>query len=104
MRRVTYDSNIWISALQFGGRMRAVLQMAIDKEIEVAISEPIVQETLRILRDKFGWSDERLQGAEATMNLHATKVTPTQALNVVPGDADENRIIECAVASGSEAI
>jgi predicted nucleic acid-binding protein len=31
-------------------------------------------------------------------------VTPTQSLNVIKGDPDDDVVVECAVAAGSEAI
>lgn len=104
MRRVTFDTNIFVSAFQFGGLVRSVLQMMLDGEIEVAISEPIIQETLRVLQDKFTWSPERLHFAETVINAFTIKVQPAQFLNVVPDDVEDNRILECAVESGSEAI
>ena len=36
-----------------------LLHLAIDGDLEVALSQPILDETLRILREKFGWSEER---------------------------------------------
>jgi putative PIN family toxin of toxin-antitoxin system len=78
--------------------------MATAGEIEIAISEPIIAEVVRILGDKFEWPLERLAQAERTMRKIGLMVTPTQKLNVVRSDADDNAIVECAVASGSEAI
>jgi hypothetical protein len=42
--RITADSNIYISALQFGGKPLRLLEQAI--RIEIAISPPILAETL----------------------------------------------------------
>lgn len=53
MKRVTADSNIYISALMFGGKPLQILEMALEGEIELTISEAILSETLRVLRDKF---------------------------------------------------
>ena len=78
--------------------------MDLDGEVEVAISEPIIHETPRVLQEKFGWPEERLKEALTIMESCATKAMPDQSLNVVPGDVDDNRIIECAIAAGSEGI
>jgi predicted nucleic acid-binding protein len=51
VRRVTIDTNIFVSAFEFGGTPAALLQMATDGEINVAISQAIIDETVRILRD-----------------------------------------------------
>jgi uncharacterized protein len=74
--RITIDSNLYISAFNFGGT----------------------------LRDKFTWSPEQLQQAERTMRRLCEVVTPTEHLNVVAADPDDNRIIAAAFAGESEAI
>ena len=65
MPSATLDTNIYVSALVYGGTPLRLLHLAIDGDLEVAISQPILDETLRILREKFGWSRERLKLAEA---------------------------------------
>lgn len=60
MNRVTLDTNIYVSALEFGGSPMSLLQMGMDGEIEIAVSQPIIDETLRVLREKFGWRDDQL--------------------------------------------
>lgn len=104
MNRVTADSNIWISALVFGGKPMQLIDLAIDGEIEIAVSAPILEETLRILRDKFKRTAEQLQKAEGFITGIGTVVDPVEKITAVPADADDDRVLECAVASGSEAI
>ena len=104
MRRITIDTNLYVSAFQFGGKPAALWQMVMDGEIEVAISQPIIDETVRILRDKFNWDTAGLENVKALLRRYGQFVVPGEKLNVVPRDADDNSIVECAVASGSEAI
>jgi hypothetical protein len=54
VNRVTLDSNVYLSGFVFGGKPKRVLEMAIDGEIEVAVSDPIIQEVRRHLLGKFG--------------------------------------------------
>ena len=61
MVRVTADSNIYISALMFGGKPLEILETALEGESELAISDDILSETLRVLRDKFHRTSEQLQ-------------------------------------------
>jgi hypothetical protein len=63
--RVTADSNIYVSALRFGGNPLTRLEMALDAQIELAISDAILNETVGILCDKFHRTPEQLQGDEA---------------------------------------
>ena len=102
--RVTLDTNIYVSALQFGGKPMQLLQMGLEGELDIAISQPILDETLRVLREKFGWSDHDLRDAEAALSAAAYRVAPTETLDVVEADPTDNRIVECAVASSSETI
>jgi putative PIN family toxin of toxin-antitoxin system len=99
--RLVLDSNIWISAFQFGGKAALIVDMALAGELEIAISQPIVDETGRILRNKFGWDGEQLNYAIEQMLSCTRMIAPTQRLDVVPDDKKDNIIIECAVAAGS---
>ena len=47
--RVTLDTNIYVSALQFGGKPMQLLQMGLEGELDIALSQPILDETLRVL-------------------------------------------------------
>ena len=96
--RVTLDTNIYVSALQFGGKPMQLLQMGLEGELDIAISQPILDETLRVLRENFGWSDEDLRDAEAAISAATYRVAPTETLDVVEADPTDNRILECAVA------
>lgn len=104
MPSATLDTNIYVSALVYRGTPLRLLHLAIDGDLEVAISQPILDETLRILREKFGWPEERLQSAEALINGCARRVSPSQTLNVIKEDEPDNRILECAAEAGSEYI
>ncbi len=102
--RVTLDTNIYVSALHFGGKPMQLLQMGLEGELDIAISQPILDETLRVLREKFGWSDDDLRDAEAAISAATYRVARMETLDVVQADAADNRIVECAVASSSETI
>lgn len=104
MIRVTADSNIWVSALIFGGKPMRLLDLAIDGEIELAFSDAILEEILRILQEKFRRTPEQLKQAEGYIAALAHRVTPTESIDAVFDDPDDDRILECAVAAGSEVI
>lgn len=104
MLRVTIDSNVYISAFQFGGEPLRLLMLAAESRIEVAISSHIIEEVTRTLREKFGWPEDRVENARGAMSRLARLVTPLQALAVIKEDPADNRILECAAAAGSEYI
>jgi predicted nucleic acid-binding protein len=82
--RVTLDTNIYVSAFQFGG-MR-LLHMAVDGDIEIAVSPAIIDEVIRVLRDKFLWDGYRLHDARQQILGFARLVTPAHTLDVVKED------------------
>ena len=101
MTHVTLDSNIYISALVFGGKPMRLLEMAAEGGICVAISDAILAEVQRILLTKFGWSVERVGAAIDTIGTITERAAPTELLEVVTSDPDDNRVVECATAAGS---
>jgi uncharacterized protein len=104
LRSVTPDSNIYISALNWGGKPLQLLEMALAGEVRLFISDAIMEETLEVLERKFNFSPERLQKTQAYIASCSVRVEPKVTLNVVEADPDDNRIVECAVESGSEQI
>jgi putative PIN family toxin of toxin-antitoxin system len=99
--RVTLDTNVYVSAFEFQGMGRRLLHMAVDGDIEVAVSSAIIRETLRVLREKFDWDGYRLNDAKQQILGLARLVEPAQTLDAVKDDPDDNRIVECAVEAGS---
>ena len=64
MLRVTADTNVIISGLNFSGNPRHVLEMAEDGAIHLAVSDAILDEVERVLRhDKFGWPEDEFDKA-----------------------------------------
>lgn len=104
MTRVTLDSNIYISALVFGGNPMRLLELATEGAIRVGISDAIIDEVQRVLLTKFGWSAERVAAAIETIGTMTERTAPTEALEIVKTDPDGNRVVECAAAAGSEFI
>jgi len=104
VRRVTLDTSVYISALNFGGQPKRLLDMAIAGEVEVAVSEPILAEIERVLRTKFKWEPQEIRETDSLIRSFAKHVEPKQTLNLIESDPDDNCIVECAVESASEAI
>jgi uncharacterized protein len=92
-----------VSALNGGHRGLRLLHMAIDGDIEIAISEAIIAETIRVLREKFDWPPYDLHDARQRLEKIGKLVEPKETLAVV-ADEPDNRILECAQEAGSEYI
>jgi len=100
----TADSNIYISALQFGGVPLQFLNAARAGAFKLAISDALMSEIRGVLQEKFHWSDEMLDEATAGLADLTQIVRPTQMLRVIAEDPDDDRVLECAIASGSQFI
>jgi putative PIN family toxin of toxin-antitoxin system len=100
--RVTADSNIYISALHFGGPPDDFLNLARAGSIHLTISDEIIEEVTRVLLVKFHWSPEAVALFRERVADFTERVTPTQKLNVIREDPPDNRILECAVEGKSE--
>ena len=99
---ITADSNIWVSAFNFGGIPRRLIDMADVGLIRIDISDDIIDEVLRVLRLKFEWPEESLAEAKTQMNEIGHKVTLGRKVDAVTEDPTDNRILECAVAGASD--
>ncbi len=82
MPSVTADTNIYISALNFGGQPLRLLDLARAGVVRIDISEAILEEVLRVLRDKFQWEQEKLHEAEALIAGFTHRTAPSQPLVV----------------------
>jgi len=101
---VTADTNVCISALEFGGLPLKVLTAARQGLIRLDISNPLLDEIHRVLRDKFAWSEDMRQRLALRLSRFTSPVHPTQTINAVPEDPDDNRVPERGVAAGSRYI
>lgn len=104
MLTVTADTNIYLSALIWGGKPLQLLESAIAGEIRLAISDAILNETLRVMRGKFRLSEERIAVAKQYIEGCTDRVVVTQVLNVISEDPSDDRILECAVSAGADVI
>ena len=103
MKRVVLDTNIYISALVFGGAAQRVLESLDTGGFVVCVSQPIVDEVMGVLRRKFGWTPAQLDYALPPLWKRAVMVTPAGRITVSV-DPDDNRILECARAARADIV
>jgi putative PIN family toxin of toxin-antitoxin system len=102
--RIVVDTNVIVSALVFGGLPRRVFEAVNNGRCEFYYSAEIESETRRVLRDKFGWDEERLDRYLPVLWGLGERVMPQQRVNAVKEDPDDNRILECALAADAAMI
>jgi putative PIN family toxin of toxin-antitoxin system len=104
VNRVTADSNIYVSAFLRGGKPLELLERARAGQSDLAVTEDILNEIGRVLATKFRVPAEDVQAFRVEILTFAKLVTPGESLDAVPADPTDNRILECAVAAGSEVV
>lgn len=105
MIRVTPDTNILISGLVYQrGNPYRLLRMAMSGEINMTVSQAILDEMADVLARKFKMTETAIEEAKAIVRIAARTVQPSVELEVVKDDPDDDKIIECAVTAGSDYI
>jgi uncharacterized protein len=102
--KVVFDTNILVSALVFpGGRADIALRRIIEERDRLLLSKPILDELLGILARKFSRDSEELAHVAVFLSDLSIVVKPRRKLAVL-ADEPDNRILECAVTGGGDAI
>lgn len=102
MIRVVADTNLYISALTFGGVADEVLALGRGGVIALCISSPVLEEIKQVLAaDKFKWSTEQIRAAIASIQRYARLVRPQATVTRLKGNDPDNRILECALEAGA---
>jgi putative PIN family toxin of toxin-antitoxin system len=102
--RVVADTNVLISAFLFGGLPRVLVSLGLSGSFSLITSGPLLDELEDKLRNRFAVPEEKLAFFLSQMNDRATIVHPTFALDAVPNDPDDDRVLECAVAGNADLI
>ena len=99
--RVVFDTNIYISAILFGGKPEKLLRLAKEGVFELLISGEIMAEIARVLRIKFGWESWRISMVIDEIRENTTLITPARRIQAVAEDEADNRVLECALEGGA---
>ncbi len=102
--RVVADTNIFISALMFGGLPGSFLDLALMGAFTLVASPALLDELDEKLRAKFELSPEDAFAIRSKLESAALLVCPTVTLEAVQDDPDDNRVLECAVEGNAEVI
>jgi putative PIN family toxin of toxin-antitoxin system len=97
--RITLDTNVLISSLiAAGGSADQVVQFVRDGDVEMVLSQFILDELARVLTEKFELPPKSVQTAVQRFQRFATIVEPVLTIDIIKEKENDNRILECAVA------
>jgi len=91
---VVFDTNIWISALFFGGKPEQAILKAYEED-EIAICQQIAEEIEEVATRKFAQEAEQIKGRLERLMVNALWVTVRGELKV-SRDPDDDIVLECA--------
>jgi len=102
--KVVFDTNVFVSALTFRrGRGEQALRRILEGRDSLVLSQPILEELLRILATKFSREREELARLAVYLAELAQMVEPPGQFDLL-SDEPDNRILECAIAGGVDVI
>jgi len=100
--KITVDTNILVSSTFWSGDSDRILEKAETKEIELVLSEDILNEFSKVLdyeeiQNKIRDKNLGMRRTVEKITSISTIVKPRQRLEVIKEDPDDNIILECAI-------
>lgn len=103
--KIVFDSNVYLLAVKSGGFGDEILQKAaVRRDLELFISLDILLEIRSKLEGKFGWGKERTAQFLTRLRSVTTQVEPSKRVKGVLTDADDHKILECALEAKADCI
>jgi putative PIN family toxin of toxin-antitoxin system len=101
---VVADTNVYVSAFNFGGPPLEIVILAIRREIALFISPSILREIEGVLLSKFKRPAEQAREVLGTIREFTRSVDPKEKIDALKEDESDNRILECAVEAKAHVI
>jgi putative PIN family toxin of toxin-antitoxin system len=92
MTKVILDTNVVVSSLVFGGKIRTILDLVFAGELQMVSCQELEEEILRILVAKFGFSFEDMITAKKLIGVAKTHVI-TKPYPKISCDKDDNFLL-----------
>jgi len=96
-----FDTNVFVAALNWRGLAWRILSLALRARFKLIISYDILYELMRVLREYFGWTDERAYRWYQRIGSYSSVIRP---LTKVEGcrDTDDNKFLECCLSGNAD--
>lgn len=103
--RLVFDTNILLSStLWHESVSRKTLSKAVENSHEIFSSPEIIAEYQNVLRRDFSYSNEEIHGLTLFLFSFLNIIGPKEKLYIVKEDPDDDKILECAIASSADFI
>lgn len=97
--RIVIDTNVYISAIFWGGKPRKVLELGRNGHISIFTSSEIQAEIETKLKTKFGIEEREVAQILIDYAMFTLPIKPLEKISVIDADPDDDKFIECAVAA-----
>lgn len=102
MIRVAADTNVYLSAIVFGGTCETILALARAGVVELFISPAIQKELRSVLGQTFDWEEFQIREALDEVNSLASLIRHSAKLSGLVCHDPDHRILECALAAEAD--
>lgn len=97
--RVVIDSNVWVSALVYGGAPRQVFERIVSDAAAIVVSAELLSETRQILTQKFPCFLADFEALLVTLQQNLMVVLLVSITISASRDPDDNKVLETATLS-----
>jgi len=103
--RLVIDNNVVISSIFWDkGNPHKVINLAIENKISNFTSPKMLQELVKVLREKFKQPEEIIQRQLSLVANYSKIVRPNIKIKVVKDDPKDDMVLECAETANAEYI
>lgn len=102
--KIVIDTNIYISAIFWGGKPREIIELGRSGNIFIFSSSEIKMEIDEKLRLKFKLDAQETFHILLDFSTFTTPVKITKRIEAIKDDPDDDKFIECAMACGADYI
>jgi len=102
--RIVLDTNVLIAAALKGGLSEQILRLTTTHHLYLIVSEDILSELTEKLSSKFAWKEDEVYLYIETLREISEVVNPSEKINVISNDPDDNKIIEAALKGKAQLI
>ena len=101
--RAVFDTNVYISIFAFPEKpLGSLLDLAVVRAIHLFVCPFILEEFRRVAESKFRFNEKQTNFFEDRILEAAKLIHPSEKVAVIESHDEDNRILECAVASEAD--
>jgi putative PIN family toxin of toxin-antitoxin system len=100
--RVVIDTNVLLVSVSSKSKYHWLFEKIVNKDIEIAMTTEILTEYQEIISDKLSPTAAVFIAELFTIAENVLHTTIYYRWNLIPHDPDDNKFVDCYVASGSD--